>query len=78
MRGSGSRLILLQNMEEPKHRLQLAEDTRLDWKEVDRQLRILENYGLAKVSAQSGVVKLYQITEQGRILLKLVNDLSKG
>jgi DNA-binding HxlR family transcriptional regulator len=77
MRGSGSRLSLLKSMEEPKHRLELAEITGIDWKEVDRQLKVLENYGLARVTAQSGSVKLYQITEQGRILLKLIDDLSR-
>jgi len=76
MRGSGSRLTLLKSMEEPKHRLELAEITGIDWKEVDRQLKVLENYGLARVAAQSGSVKLYQITEQGRLLLKLIDDLS--
>jgi DNA-binding HxlR family transcriptional regulator len=76
MRGSSSRLSLLKSLEEPKHRLELAEVTGIDWKEVDRQLKVLENYGLARVSAQSGAVKLYQITEQGRVLLKLINDLS--
>jgi len=76
MRGSGSRLTLLKSIEEPKHRLELAEITGIDWKEVDRQLKVLENYGLARVAAQSGSVKLYQITEQGRLLLKLIDDLS--
>jgi DNA-binding HxlR family transcriptional regulator len=76
MRGSGSRLTLLKSIEEPRHRLELAEITGIDWKEVDRQLKVLENYGLARVTAHSGSIKLYQITEQGRLLLKLIDDLS--
>jgi DNA-binding HxlR family transcriptional regulator len=67
---------LLQNLEEPKHRFELTKVTGIDWKEVDRQLRVLENYGLVRVIAQSGTVKMYQITEQGRVLVKLIDDLT--
>jgi hypothetical protein len=76
MRGGGSRISLLENMESPKHRLELSKLTGIDWKEVDRQLSVMEKYGLVKVQAQSGTVKLYQVTEQGRLLLKLVEELS--
>jgi len=48
----------------------------MDWKEVDRQLRVLENYGLVHVIAQSGTVKMYQITERGLVLMKLIDDLA--
>jgi hypothetical protein len=76
MRGSVSRVSLLQNMESPRHRLELSELTGIDWKEVDRQLSVLEKYGFVKVYAQSGNVKLYRSTEQGKLLLKLVGELS--
>jgi DNA-binding transcriptional ArsR family regulator len=76
MRGGESRLAILRSLETPRHRYDLSGATGLDWKEVDRQLSILENYGLVKIHAQSGSVKLYQITEQGRILIKLVDDLT--
>jgi DNA-binding transcriptional ArsR family regulator len=75
MRGGGSRVSLLQNMDSPKHRLELSELTGIDWKEVDRQLAVLEKYGLVKVYAQSGTVKLYQVTEQGKLLLGLIEEL---
>ncbi len=75
MRGAGSRVSLLQNMESPKHRLELSALTGIDWKEVDRQLSVLEKYGLVKVSAQSGTMKFYQMTEQGRVVLNLVREL---
>lgn len=76
MRGSGSRLSLLQYMESPKHRLELSELTGIDWKEVDRQTSILEKYGLVKVYAQSGTIRLYQVTEHGKLLLNLVAELN--
>jgi DNA-binding transcriptional ArsR family regulator len=78
MRGAGSRVSLLQNMESPRHRLELSELTGIDWKEVDRQLSVLEKYGLVKVYAQSGTVKLYQVTEQGKLLLNLVAELTRN
>jgi len=76
MRGGGSRVSLLQNMDSPKHRLELSELTGIDWKEVDRQLAVLEKYSLVKVYAQSGTVKLYQVTEQGKLLLGLIEELN--
>jgi predicted transcriptional regulator len=75
MRGSESRLALLRSLQTPRHRNDLSDATGLDWKEVDRELRILENYGLAKLYAQSGAVKLYEVTEQGRVLLRLIGEL---
>lgn len=75
MRGSNSRLTLLRNMVEPRHRQELSELTGIDWKEVDRELSILATYGLVQTYVQSGSVKLYQVTEQGRVLLRLMDDL---
>jgi DNA-binding HxlR family transcriptional regulator len=75
MRGGGSRLALLRGMQEPRHRQELSEITGIDWKEVDRQITVLERYGLVKMYAQSGTVQMYQITEQGRLLLNLIADL---
>jgi predicted transcriptional regulator len=75
MRGGGSRLALLKGMQEPRHRQELADITGIDWKEVDRQIGVLEKYGLVKMYAQSGTVQIYQITEQGKLLLNLISDL---
>lgn len=78
MRGGRSRLVLLQEMSTPRHRAELSERTGFDWKEVDRQLGLLQSHGLVTVVAQSGSVKMYGLTEQGRILLKLMEGLSNG
>lgn len=75
MRGRGSRLALLKSLEKPRHRQELAELTGIDWKEVDREISVLEKYGLVKMYAQSGSVKMYQVTEQGRLLMKMIADL---
>lgn len=75
MRGGQSRLSLLRSMAEPRHRQELSELTGIDWKEVDREVSVLEKHGLIKMTAQSGSVRMYQITEQGRLLMKLIDDL---
>jgi len=75
MRGGNSRLALLRGMQEPRHRQELADITGIDWKEVDRQITVLERYGLVKMYAQSGTVQVYHITEQGKLLLNLITDL---
>lgn len=78
MRGGGSRLALLRGMEEPRHRQELSEITGIDWKEVDRQVSVLERYGLVKMHAKSGTIRMYQVTEQGKLLLKLIGDLQSA
>ncbi len=75
MRGGGSRLALLRVMETPRHRLELARETGIDWKEVDREVGVMERFGLVKVCAESGTVKMYQTTEQGRLLLELFEEM---
>jgi len=75
MRGATSRLTLLRTMETPRYRNELSEMTGIDWKEVDRQVGVMEKYGLLKIFAQAGNVRLYQTTEQGRLLLKFIDEL---
>ncbi len=76
MRGGTSRLALLQHMETPRHKHELSELTGIDWKEVNRELGLLEEYGLVKMYAQSGTIRLYRVTEQGSLLVKLIVELN--
>lgn len=76
MRGGASRLAILRLLTAPKHKNELSRLTGFDWKEVDRQLRLLESYGLVSVYAESGSVKLYSVTRQGELLLSLIEKLS--
>lgn len=78
MRGGASRLAILKLLTAPKHRNELSELAGFDWKEVDRQLGLLQNYGLVTKYAESGSVKLYIITKQGELLLTLIEKLGKG
>jgi DNA-binding HxlR family transcriptional regulator len=52
--------------------------TGIDWKEVDRQIGLLEQYGFVSVDAQEGPIKLYKLTEQGRMLVKLLDEPGKN
>jgi DNA-binding MarR family transcriptional regulator len=75
MRGAESRMALLKGMQEPRIRQELANITGIDWKEVDRQVSVMERYGLVKVYAQSGTVTMYRVTELGKMLLNFIEEL---
>lgn len=77
MRGGNSRLELLRNLETPKQRNELTQITGIDWKEVDRNIGLLLSYGLVSIYAESGSVKIYKLTEQGRLLLKLIDEMNR-
>jgi len=77
MRGAQSRLALLNYLSEPKHKTELSKLSGLDWKEVDRELNLLLRFGLISLHAQSGSVKIYRLSEQGKLLLKLILELKQ-
>lgn len=77
MRGGNSRLELLRNLESPRQRNELSQLTGIDWKEVDRQVNLLQSYGLVSVYAETGSVKIFKLTEQGQLLLKLMDELNR-
>ena len=77
MRGGNSRLRLLRNLESPRQRNELSQLTGMDWKEVDRQVYLLQSYGLVSVYAESGSVKMFKLTEQGHLFLKLMGELNQ-
>ncbi len=77
MRGGNSRLQLLRNLESPRQRNELSQMTGMDWKEVDRQVNLLQTYGLVSVYAKSGSVKMFKLTEQGQLFLRLMGELNQ-
>jgi len=77
MRGGNSRLELLRHLESPKQRNELSQVTGIDWKEVDREVSLLQSYGLVSVYAETGSVKIFKLTEQGQLLLKLIGELNQ-
>jgi len=75
MRGAKSRLTLLNYLGEPRQRAELSKLSGLDWKEVDREIDLLQRFGLITLYAQSGSVKLYKLSEQGKLMLELITEL---
>ena len=78
MRGAFPRLAILQHLDHPRHRSELSELTGIDWKDVDRYLNSLQKYGLVSITAESGSIKMYALTGQGKLILKLVSELDNN
>lgn len=77
MKGAATRLRLLESLDSPMDRYQLANRLGLDWKSIDRQTEVLGRYGLIREQEAYGRVKMYSITENGRTMLKLVRELDE-
>jgi DNA-binding transcriptional ArsR family regulator len=78
MRGARSRLTILRYLNEPRHKTELSNLSGLNWKEVDRQLNLLLRFGLVTLHARSGSVKIYRLSEQGKLLMKLIIELKES
>jgi DNA-binding MarR family transcriptional regulator len=73
MRGSSTRLQILKGISgTAKDRLQLAKELGIQWKAVDRHVRLLEKYGFAEEKATQGTAKFYELTPLGEKLLNLL------
>jgi predicted transcriptional regulator len=55
--------------------LQLASEIGHDWNVVDRNIKTLLKYGIVRESLAYGNVRLYELTETGKTILKLVQEL---
>ena len=77
MKGAATRLKLLESLDTPMDRYQLANRLGLDWKSIDRQTEVLGRYGLIREQEAYGRVKMYSITENGRTMLSLVKELDE-
>jgi predicted transcriptional regulator len=75
MKGGPTRMKLLQALNVPKDRAQLAQELNLDWKAVDRHVQILQRYNFIKEESSYGQIILYTITPEGEKLLSLMREL---
>ncbi len=73
-RGGGSRLAIMQALETPKLRNEIVKITNIDWKEVDRNIRILEASNLVKMQFSHGSLNVYRLTETGNELVKIITS----
>jgi hypothetical protein len=78
MKGGATRIKVLNTLNTPKDRLQLAEELGVDWKTVDRHVQILNRYGFVREQAAYGTVRLYEVTPIGKMLLNLFEDLERN
>ena len=78
MKGGPTRLKLLDALNTPKDRSQLAQELGMDWKAVDRHVQLLTKYNFIHEDASFGAIKLYALTVEGEKLLLLMKDLAEG
>jgi predicted transcriptional regulator len=76
MRGAPTRLNLMHSLTSPKNKLQLATALGIDWKAVDRHVQVLEKNGLIHASSTSGTATFYEVTEKGKNLLQVLEQLT--
>ncbi len=74
MRGAPTRLKMIKDLAVPKNRAQLAQELNIDWKAVDRQIRLLEKYCFIQEKSRHGTTKFYQLTESGKLLLEFLEE----
>ena len=75
MKGSKNRIQLLRNLSAPKDRMQLAKELSLDWATVDYHVGVLLKYGLISEKAVYGQVKVFELTDVGSTLLKVLEEM---
>jgi hypothetical protein len=75
MKGGPTRMKLLQSLNAPKDRSQLAQELKLDWKAVDRHVQLLQRYNFIKEDSAFGQIILYTITPEGDKLLHLMQEM---
>ena len=71
-RGGSKRFAIMQTLATPKLRNEIARITNIDWKEVDRNIRILEESNLVKMQYSHGSLNVYRLTETGEDLIKVI------
>ncbi len=78
MKGGATRIRLLDALEAPKDRLQIAQQLGVDWKTVDRHVQVLSKYGFVHEQAAYGTLRVYEVTPLGKMLLKLFDELDEA
>lgn len=73
MKGSITRLSILNALTYPKNRKQIAETLEMDWKAVDRHVNVLIKHQLINEMAMVGNATFYIRNEKGNRLLEVLN-----
>jgi predicted transcriptional regulator len=70
--------MIMEVLDGPKKRSEVAKLTYADWKEVDRNIRILESVGLVRVREDGKHRTFYELTEQGKNLVERIRSRKEG
>lgn len=73
MKGGRTRMMLLRSLLEPKNKLQMSHELKIDWKAVDGHMTKLLQYGLAAEVMTVGTCRVYVTTQKGRCALELAD-----
>ena len=74
-KGGVRRLTILETLSVPRQRNEVARITNTDWKEVDRNFRILESANLIKTTVSKTPFPLYVLTDEGKDLLETISNV---
>ena len=74
MKGGPTRERMMSSLSMPKDRLRLAQELGLDWKAVDHHIIVLCKYGFVHEQVAYGRVKMYELTDVGKVLLRLLKE----
>jgi DNA-binding transcriptional ArsR family regulator len=74
MRGSPTRIKLLNSLNVPKNKLQLAKELDLDWKAIDNHMKVLQKNNFVEEMVMIGTSKYYLISKKGKNILKLLSS----
>jgi predicted transcriptional regulator len=74
-KGGPTRIRLLGSLTAPKNKLELSRELGCDWNVIDRHVKILFKYGMIETATAYGNVKLYQLTDRGKKLVHLIEEL---
>lgn len=77
-KGGSRRLMIMEVLDGPKNRSEVAKLTYADWKEVDRNIRILESVGLVRVDKNGKHRTFYELTERGKDLVERIRSRKEG
>jgi len=71
-RGASSRLRILEVLRDPSRRGHVSDATSIDWREVDREVKLMKDLGLVCVQTVLGRGELYELTGKGKVALGLL------
>lgn len=78
MKGGQTRFKILNELELPKNRKQIAESLGFDWKAIDRHIKVLVRHQLISEIHQEGNAVYYLRTEKGAKFLKSFNGFTNS